>query len=1134
MKKGFTLVELIVVVVLLGLISVFTFPSVNKTIKNRKEALYNIQVDNIKASALSYINKYDLLKENGKVIITLCQLKQNGFEDEKLKNPINNELIPDDSKVVVTKNEDETIYDFIYGTNGNTVCTKNDTTLFEYVEIGSVYNEKIDTTLYDVTIYSGSDKVSRVDTSKLGTYYIEYVSGTNKIDKYVYVVDTTGPNIEYMNLVNGSKVIGKSLIEVDASWTNLFDPYPVVVTDNSGEEISAVVSTNINLKIIGSYYITYKATDSSGNSTVKTQTIKVVDTKSPVIVSVSGNPSSKTPMSVVINVNAYDDGVGLNPLGAYSFDGGKTWQVDNSITVDSNQTLNIAVRDAALNVTNHKEVITNILKDDKNISFTVTSGTLKNNGWYTSDVKVLVKPLVASEYFDSFKYCVTNDSSCNPDKSSSNYNGEVVNITENTSNTIICGKVIKKDGTSTDTICSVNFKIDKSIPNIIYNLESGRQNSGYEPWYVSNVVLKPITNSISGIEKIKYCTTTGSSCTPNKEIISSDIRISLTSQSRTNKVCGIVTNGAGTESSLICSISYAIDKTVPSVSISVIGEVDGYVGKSSTLKANVTPSSTVSGYSYVWYKNGQVINGSNSDTLVLNYGDNISRTDNYSVTVTTGAGNKGSASKSLKVDTVKPSCSLTANGTSGNNGWFISSSVSIVGSFRDNESGVGSRGVGKSKTYNGSTTYTISSNTTGDTVYCYVKDKVGNENSNSISVKKDDGSNSSCSLEGQNSSWTNGRVGVKYLMHNNISGFSTGQDFPFSAVSVYGDSNVSVSGTGIAGDGSIHSIGLIAIFSSGKKGVYRTITFNSWSGKLNSGATVTCPTRNANVYYDGVAPICGYEGGNDTWTSNDVTVKILCTDGTGSGCKESSILRTINTSAEKQNIELDIEDKAGNKTTCSKVFTVMVDKDIPTCKVTDTSIKSITGNSGASGYITISDTGGSGAKESKKEFSGLTENKSYTVYDNAGNSATCTVKVTATTEYRYRTCTQYKSCRVAACGIDTCAYTTNTCRGGWVGRVYGDTYRCCTARGCSEGCYVSSPSANCRKKTTAGRCLVNSGRWDSCKTGSANTCQSGYNYCANSECGCDTWSEYGAWSTAKCYPKTSEKECKTRTYYEAS
>ena len=37
MKKGFTLVELIVVIVLLGLISAFTFPSINKTIKDRKE-----------------------------------------------------------------------------------------------------------------------------------------------------------------------------------------------------------------------------------------------------------------------------------------------------------------------------------------------------------------------------------------------------------------------------------------------------------------------------------------------------------------------------------------------------------------------------------------------------------------------------------------------------------------------------------------------------------------------------------------------------------------------------------------------------------------------------------------------------------------------------------------------------------------------------------------------------------------------------------------------------------------------------------------------------------------------------------------------------------------------------------------
>ena len=57
MKKGFTLVELIAVIVLLSLIALFTLPSVNKTIKDRKEALYNVQIDNIKASAVIYIDK---------------------------------------------------------------------------------------------------------------------------------------------------------------------------------------------------------------------------------------------------------------------------------------------------------------------------------------------------------------------------------------------------------------------------------------------------------------------------------------------------------------------------------------------------------------------------------------------------------------------------------------------------------------------------------------------------------------------------------------------------------------------------------------------------------------------------------------------------------------------------------------------------------------------------------------------------------------------------------------------------------------------------------------------------------------------------------------------------------------------
>lgn len=909
MKKGFTLVELIAVIVLLSLIALFTFPSVNKTIKDRKEALYNVQIDNIKASAVSYIDKNGLLKDNDKVIVTLCQLKQSGFTDEKIKNPINNKYIPDDSKVIVTK--DERI--FIYGTDGNTTCTVNDTTLFEYVEVGSEYKETIDVSLYTVTIYSGDTVVNKIDTSKLGSYFIEYVSSNKKINKYVYIVDTTSPSILYKDKVNGSNEIGKSVITIEANQ-GIFIPYNVIVSDNSGEVIEPTISSNVNLRIPGSYYVTYKASDSSGNTTIKTQVIKVVDTKPPVIESVSGNPSVKTPMSVVITVNAYDNGVGLHPLGAYSFDGGKTWQVSNSITVDSNTTLNIVVRDAALNQTKHTEKITNILKDDKNISFTIKSGTLKNNGWFTSDVGVLVKPLVSNDYFESFSYCIGNNI-CTPDKTSTNYNGETIKLTENTSGTLICGRVNKKDNTKTDVVCSTLFKIDKSIPDVRYEVISGNQNNGYEPWYVSDVNLAVKTSSISGIEKIEYCTTTGNSCTPNKTAYGSNINVILSTNSKTNKVCSIVTNNAGTRGQNTCSINYQIDKTVPSVSLVLNGGVGDYIGKTASIKAVVSPSTNASGYTFIWYKNGTQIQSGTSDTITISNGDNIYKEDTYRVVVTTGAGNKGESSKKVKVDTVKPTCSLTANGTNGNNGWFISSSVNIIGTFKDSESGVESKGVGTSYGYNGNTSYSVSTNTKGTTIYCSVKDKVGNEGSNSITIKKDDGSDSSCSLSGENSSWTNKQVTISYWATNNVSSIKALSSS--SASSAVNSSNLTVNQVS---DHNGNKLAIQAIAHSGRNYVEKTVSYNSWTVELVSGAKVTCPAKTVNVYYDGVKPTCSFEGntpnGNNGWYKSTANIKATFNDGNGSGIDKYGVGDDSTSSYNNQDTYVLSGNTSGKTLTC--------------------------------------------------------------------------------------------------------------------------------------------------------------------------------------------------------------------------
>ena len=479
MKKGFTLVELIVVIVLLSLISIFTFPSINKVINERKEKLYNIQVENIKASAESYINKNNLFSTNDKVIVTLCELKQSGFTDENIKDPRTGLLISDNSMVIALKNTNE--YTFMPGLDSTTSCSVNDSILYEYIEVGSEYILKNDDSKYTITIYLNNEEVDSVDTSEINTYVIKYVSSNETINKYVYIIDTTGPNIEYVNeqtyrdkngYEESSKKIGEGTIYISANQNSTFVPFPATAIDKGEGETTLEITSNVNLKIPGIYYITYSSKDSKGNATTKNQTIEVYDDVAPVIDNISGIPNGKTSNSIVLTVDAHDNESGLHSRGAYSFDGGATWQVSDTINVIENKTLNIVVRDAALNETRRTVTINNILKDDKTLSFNIKKGTMKNSGWYVDDVEVEIKPLVNEEDFSSYSYCISSNTNCTPNKEIRTINGTTEVISQSTTGLYICGYVTKKDGTRTSQVCSMNIKIDKELPTCTIEYQS--------------------------------------------------------------------------------------------------------------------------------------------------------------------------------------------------------------------------------------------------------------------------------------------------------------------------------------------------------------------------------------------------------------------------------------------------------------------------------------------------------------------------------------------------------------------------------------------------------------------------------------------------------------------------------------
>lgn len=98
MNKGFTLVELIAVIVILALLVVITTPAYDSISKNIKERNYNSKQSTIKSETLSYVEKY--LKDevyngtNKNICFTVNFLIQNGIisSDSETDEYIFNEL----------------------------------------------------------------------------------------------------------------------------------------------------------------------------------------------------------------------------------------------------------------------------------------------------------------------------------------------------------------------------------------------------------------------------------------------------------------------------------------------------------------------------------------------------------------------------------------------------------------------------------------------------------------------------------------------------------------------------------------------------------------------------------------------------------------------------------------------------------------------------------------------------------------------------------------------------------------------------------------------------------------------------------------------------------------------------------
>lgn len=120
-KKGFTLAELIGVIVVLSLICLITVPAITSVLKTNKKSLCETQLKNVLAAAKSYASEnllsMPISDEEGKNTrtITIQDLIDNGYIEGNIQNPVTKEEFDPEIEITIKKKGKK--LDFNFGTN---------------------------------------------------------------------------------------------------------------------------------------------------------------------------------------------------------------------------------------------------------------------------------------------------------------------------------------------------------------------------------------------------------------------------------------------------------------------------------------------------------------------------------------------------------------------------------------------------------------------------------------------------------------------------------------------------------------------------------------------------------------------------------------------------------------------------------------------------------------------------------------------------------------------------------------------------------------------------------------------------------------------------------------------------------
>ena len=159
-NKGFTLIEILGVITLLALLSTIIILSVNKSLKNSKETLSEIQIEEIKSAAAMWrTDNIELIPENGFYTMSLSDLQGKGYIKENIIDAKTNENIDNDLLIEIGMKDIQL----------NDVLIKNGYKKLEYIE--STGTQYIMTNIIPLNDMGAYAKLKSMDTEHDLVYF---------------------------------------------------------------------------------------------------------------------------------------------------------------------------------------------------------------------------------------------------------------------------------------------------------------------------------------------------------------------------------------------------------------------------------------------------------------------------------------------------------------------------------------------------------------------------------------------------------------------------------------------------------------------------------------------------------------------------------------------------------------------------------------------------------------------------------------------------------------------------------------------------------------------------------------------------------------------------------------------------